>query len=210
MDWNSIWQIVLTAIASVGGISGVIIIAVKFSANLIAEQLSKKYELKLSKEMELYKASIENKTYITKTKFDTEFSIYRSLSKKFFQMVKDVYIMIPDGYTQVSADKDIRKKHDEEHYSTAISSIVAAQDELNENAPFILEEFFDGYSELLKISNMQTNAFSQRWNKLYFAAQEEKERLDFKDYKRTEELKTKHEELNKKIRKYLSELDVIE
>ena len=50
-------------------------------------------------------------------------------------MVKNVSVMIPQGYTTVPADKDIKKKVDEEHYSAARSSVVAAQDELNSNAP---------------------------------------------------------------------------
>ena len=54
------WEIVLAVLASIGGISGLILIVIKFSSNIIADRLSKKYEMKLSKEMETYKANVEN------------------------------------------------------------------------------------------------------------------------------------------------------
>ena len=50
MDWNDIWKIVLTIVASFGGIGGIILAVVKFSSGIIAERLSQKYELKLQKE----------------------------------------------------------------------------------------------------------------------------------------------------------------
>lgn len=81
MNWAEVGQIVLCAIGSAGGIGAIIVCTVKWSANRIADRLSKKYELKLQKEMELYKAGVENKIYISKTKFDTEFELYRRLSK---------------------------------------------------------------------------------------------------------------------------------
>lgn len=49
------WQIVTGILASVGGVAGLIIIIVKVFSNTIAERLSKKYELKLTKEVEKYK-----------------------------------------------------------------------------------------------------------------------------------------------------------
>ena len=51
-------------IVSAGGIGAIIIGVIKFTSNSIADALSKKYELKLNKELELYKAGVENKIYI--------------------------------------------------------------------------------------------------------------------------------------------------
>ena len=56
--------LVSACVLTAGGIGGIIVAIVKFSSNSIADHLAKKYELKLSKEMERYKASIENKIYI--------------------------------------------------------------------------------------------------------------------------------------------------
>ena len=50
----------------------------KFTAKYIhANTLEEKYSLKLSKELELFKSNIENKKYISRTKFDTEFQIFK-------------------------------------------------------------------------------------------------------------------------------------
>lgn len=77
MSWEDVWKIILCAISSAGGIGIVIIAIIKFSASRIAEKLSKKYEMKLQKELEKYKSGFDNKIYISKTKFDIEFDLYR-------------------------------------------------------------------------------------------------------------------------------------
>ena len=210
MTWDEVWKIILASLASVGGVSGLIIIAIKFSSNIIAERLSKKYELKMSKELEKYKSNLDSKIYISKTKFDAEFNIYRELSKAFFHMVKDISIMIPYGFSTVPADETARKKHEENAHSNAVSSVVIAQDILNGNAPFIPDNFLKEYNELLKLSRMQINVFQERWNVLYLASQAEKESLSSEDYKRTGELNQKLNELNNSIREYLSKLDVLD
>ena len=86
MEWDDIWKIVLGVITSLGGFSVIFIAVIKFSSDIIAKRLEEKYTLKLNKELEKYKSNLDNKIYITKTKFDAEFSIYRDLSKVFFDI----------------------------------------------------------------------------------------------------------------------------
>ena len=45
MSWETLWKAVLGVVAGFGGISGIFVIAIKFSSNFIAEKLSKKYEV---------------------------------------------------------------------------------------------------------------------------------------------------------------------
>ena len=54
MTWDNVLKIVTAALASVGGISAVIILAVKWSSGIIAKRLEERYSLKLSKELEAY------------------------------------------------------------------------------------------------------------------------------------------------------------
>ncbi len=210
MKWGDILKIFVTVVSSVGGIGAVIVFIVKMCSNIIADKLSKKYELKLNKELEKYKSKLENKNYISKTRFDTEFSIYRTLSVAFFDMVKNISVMIPEGYTQVPADPKVKKEYDKEVYNLALTAVVKAQDTLNGNAPFISEDMYNEYSAILKLCNLQLEVFSNRWNVLYLASQEEKEKLDLEDYKRTGTINESMKELNNKVRKYISTLDVIE
>lgn len=210
MSWSDIWKIVLTCITSVGGIGVVITAVVKFSAGIISDRLSKDYQNRLSKEIEKLKTELSKKEYVSKTRFDTEFSIYRELSLAFSEMVKCINLLIPFGYTTVPADEDKRKEHENNCHTNAVSAVAKAQDSLYANMAFIPETFCDLYQELIRISQKQLSVFERRYNVLYLAPQEEKERLDFEDYERTNTLNEKWQELNKRIRDYLSKLDVIE
>lgn len=206
----SILDIVLGVIAGVGGISGMIILGIKFSVNIITKRLEEKYTLKLSKELEKYKSNLNNTTYISKAKFDVEFAIYRELSKNFFEMVKGITIMIPTGLAKYPANKEERKKYENNLYNSAYSSTIVAQDTLIGNIPFISQNFYEKYREILDLCFMQIYVFEERWNVLYLASQKEKEEFDMDDYKRSKEIKQKFEDLNKEIREYLKNLDTIE
>lgn len=84
---NIILQIAIAVVISAGGISGILLAVIKFSSNIIADKLSKKYEFKLNKELEKYKTHLDSKIYITKAKFDKEFELYQQLSRNFFYMI---------------------------------------------------------------------------------------------------------------------------
>ncbi len=207
---DNIKDIVLWLIASVGGIGFVIVSCVGFCSNIIAKRLEEKYSLKLNEELERYKANIDNKKYITKTKFDAEFALYKSLSKAFFDMVKAVSVMIPQGRAHVPADEKARDEYDEKNYKEALRCAVIAQDELNSNAPFIPQDFFDGYDEIRRLCNLQLSEFEDRWNVMSLIPEKQKKQLSREAYARTGEINTKFQELNKKIREYLDEIDVLE
>ena len=209
MSWPDIWKICLSVVGSVGGVGIIFVAILKYSSNLIADKLSKKYDLKLSKELELYKLSLESKKYISKTRFDTEFTIYRNLSASFADAIKSVNILIPAGYTTVPADKEERRKADAKHYDDALSAVVKAQDELKSNIPFISEDIYNGYDELLRLSSLQLDAYTDRFLITDFRPQEEKESFALEDYKRTREINDKWTSLNNTIREYLDSLDVI-
>lgn len=207
---DQVCKICFDLVAAIGGIGVIFIMVVKFSSNLIADKLQKKYDLKLNEELERYKANIENRKYISKTKFDAEFQLYRNLSKCFFNMVKAISILIPPGVVMVPADKEIKKKQDEQHYSEALSAVVIAQDELNSNVAFISEEFYDKYEEIRKLCMEQLHEFEERWNVGSVVTQIEKETISKDAYRRTEEINKKFKDLNNQIRTYLDKLDVIE
>lgn len=206
---NEVIKIALEIIAGVGGIGVVFTAVVAFSSNFIADKLQKKYQLKLDEELEKYKAGLTNKIYISKTKFDAEFSIYQSLSRAFSECVKAFSILIPRGLVNVPADTEIREKQDNEHYSNARNAYVVAQDELSKSIPFIPKEFCDGYRKLLKLCSLQLYDFEQRWNVSYIGTKEEKSALGRDSYQRTEEINKQFDELNETIREYLTRLDVL-
>lgn len=202
-------EIVVGVLASFGGITGILILALKASSKIIIDRIEDRYKQKLNKELEKYKIILGNKTYISKTKFDTEFGIYRELSKSFCDMVKEISVLIPSGLTYTLANEEARKKAESEQYIKAMNSTVKAQDTLNSNIPFISEEIYKGYNNILSLCKTQLNVFAQRWNVLYMAPQYEKENLSLDDYNRTDNINKEFDKLNNLIRKYLSNLDVI-
>ena len=210
MGWNDIWKIVLCAVSSAGGIGTIIVLAVKFSSNFIAEQLSKKYELKLQKELEKYKSGLENKMYISKTKFDAEFQLYRELSKAFFEATKDVTIMIPAGYATYPIDEKEREEYEIKLYESAKKSTVVAQDILNANIPFIPKDIYKKYDEIIGLCRIQIMTFEDRWNVGIEGTVKEKSKFKLDDYKLSREIREKFEDINSIVRQYISNLDVID
>ncbi|WP_158662708.1 hypothetical protein [Massiliimalia timonensis] len=209
MSWVEISQIAAAAIVSAGGIGGIIIGVVSFSANKIADRMDKKFQASLDKQLEKYKSDLSKKEYVSKTKFDTEFALYRELSLNFADMVKSINILIPI-YANLPADKKARLEYEKKCYESACPAVVKAQDTLNSNIPFISEEIFNGYEELLRLSILQLDEYVERFNALDLRPQQEKESFSPDAYKRTREINEKWKKLNNTIRAYISNLDVME
>ena len=210
MSWVDVGQIAVACIASAGGIGAIIIGVVKFSVNRIADRMNAKFEATLSKELEKYKTELSKKEYVSKTRFDAEFGIYRELSKAFFNMARDINSLIPAGYSERPANEDDYRKCQEECWHASSQSLRTAQETLVQNAPFISEELYNDFLELVTLSRLQISAYTKRFNVLYLASQEEKESYTAEDYERAREISQKFDALNKKIRNYLASLDVAE
>lgn len=108
------------------------------------------------------------------------------------------------------ADKEQQKKADKEQYDSAAKAVELAQDELNSNAPFIPENFYNEYDEIIKLCSWQLKEFARRWTVSCRGSQEDKETISVEAYDRTGEIIKKFKKLNNEIRKYLSNLDVLE
>ena len=210
MSWENAGQIALAAIISAGGIGGIIIAVVKFSANQIAERMNTKFEATLNKELEKYKSELGKKEYISKARFDAEFEIYRKLSKAFFDMVCDINTLVPAGYSERPADEEAYQEYQENAWKNASKSLQTAQETIVQNSPFIPEEMFNDFQELVRLSRLQISAYTKRFNVGYLAPREEKESYTMDDYKRAGEIQDKYAALNKKVRNYLASLDVAE
>lgn len=206
--FETIVQIALGCIVSAGGIGGIIIAVVKLSAGMISDRLAKKYQLQLDKEMEKYKMELSKKEYVSRTRFETEFAIYRELTAAFSEMITHISILIPAGYVEVPADEEARQKLDQEHYEAANNAAVKAQNILYSNEAFIPKEFCDEYQNFLKLVRGQLLAYTRRFNVYYFG--EDKNDFTLEEYKRTSEIQQKWSAFIETIRSYLAKLDVID
>lgn len=200
--------VVIVSIISAGGIGGIVIAVIRFSSEFIADRLSKKYENKLEMALEKYRTELSKKEYVSKTRFDTEFAIYRELTATFSQMITDISLLIPAGYTEVPADEKAREELDQKHYIEANNSVVKAQNALYSNEAFIPKKFCDSFQEFLRLSRLQLFAYSRRYNVLYF--EKDKNSFTQEEYKRTKEIQEKWDAHIEETRAYLSALDVIE
>ena len=230
--WDDLVKIAVDVIAYIGGGSVVIIGITKVAINIIADKIERKYENKLQKELadykveldkeleqyksslskkiESYKSKLENKTYVSRTRFDTEFDIYRNLSTSFFEMVKKITNLIPVGMVHKLADKEMERERENQMYKLSAEATQVAQDFLMANEAFIPENLFSQYYDILKKCQMQLSAFERRWDQSYIASQEEKERFSVEEYKLSATIRDDLKCLNGQIRAYLNQLDVIE
>ena len=145
---EQIWNITLSIIASVGGAGVIVGAIVKFTSNIIAEKLSKKYEIEMNKTLESYKANLEKKMYISKTRFDTEFKIYRELTETVLAMVEAAYWLFPNGIDNIPINEDERKNIYLERYRSASLAINSAQKSIHSNAAFIPVDFYNKFKEI--------------------------------------------------------------
>lgn len=208
MSWADVGQIATAAILSAGGIGAIIAGTVHFSANQIADRLAKKYEAKLTQETEKYKSELNKKEYVSKTRFDTEFQIYRDLSIAFFDLVKVINALIPYGMTLRPAEEEARKKLENTNLDEAMCLSVIAQDTLNKNAPFIPETFYDSYDSILRKCFIQIDVIREKNNVLDMRP--DKGNPEFDDYTRTDEINKEFRANNNAIRAYLASLDIID
>lgn len=190
-------------------VTGVFAIIVSI-LNAIWSFIQRKKQLEYDKQLEKYKHIAEKKNYVSKVRFDAEFAIYRDLSKVFFNMVLEIGALIPPGYSERPVDEEQYKKLQEESFRSSAKAHKIAQETLFQNAPFIPEELYNDFRELLQLTRLQLAAYKMRFNVLYVAPKEEKESYSKEDYKRAGEINSKFDALNKKIREYLASLDVAE
>ena len=144
MNINQILEAVAAFIASIGGAAFLIGVAVRYSANQIADRLQAKYQLKLEKELEWYKARLDGMNYISKLRFEKEFLIYQKLSEAHIAMVFALGEAVAVARGMYNGDKekiDSFVKKVDDHYNTAQHMSCSY-------APFISKDIFDKYREL--------------------------------------------------------------
>lgn len=145
MDWSQIGTLATACIISAGSVGGIVVAVIKFSSNFIADKLQRKYELKLSKELESYKTTLDNKSHISKTKFDKEFEIYQSICAETIEAVfESANIVILLRTNAPLQDFSRQKMAVSEKYNIANSSLI-------KYAPFIDSQIYDSYKDIFKL-----------------------------------------------------------
>lgn len=157
--------------------------------------------------VERLRANNDKKNYISNVRFDIEIQVYKELTKSFFSMIVEIRNLIPTGFGYVidyRGDEEAQKKHDLDIYQGANNAVFDAQNCLNSNIPFIPEELYQKFSEILRLSHKQLNVFARRWDNGVIGTYKEKSRIETEDMNRTDEISSKFSEINKDIRNHLN------
>lgn len=222
MTISDVIQIGISCIVSAGGVSGIIILAVKFTSGIIADRLEKKYELKLQKELENYKLHNRKKEYVSKARFDRAFAMYQELSEKHITMVYDAgeAVLVARG---IYEDEDNRNSMVGDFIERFCEHCNEAQVSNKRFAPFISKEIFDKYCEIEQLGST-IFSLTKDWNA--FVTKKYPETIQLKKQGKIiqmtqqsvrEELEANQKKLSKAsdeildiLRNYLSNLDIIE
>lgn len=211
---NIVILVSVASIISAGGIGGIVIAVIKFLSNYIADNLAKKYENKLERALEKYKSELSKKEYVSKTRFDAEFSIYKELSEKNISMVFE-------AGEAAKIVQGISYTDDE------ISSIILRFQNIIDDArltntryaPFINEGIFKDFCLLVEKTNeilSLLNIWNMNRNGKHFSLVNDSE--DYHDQSvvqlaivnKQKEIMTDSNNLLSTLREYLSNLDVEE
>lgn len=208
MSWSDIWKIILAALASVGGVAGFIVLAIKFASNIIAERLSQKYEIRLQKELESFKSTLSKKEYVSRTRFDTEFKIYRELSQVFSEAIEGVHGIIPFGEAYYPIDEDEKSDYEQQLFVGFAKASYHAKTTLFSNAPFIPKNIYDKFDEIMCLIQQQSEVYNEAH--FHTTLSNADGEITDEDINRTDLIDKKFDLLTDEIRTYLSSLEILE
>lgn len=208
MSWEMVGQIAIAAIISAGGIGGIIIAVVKFSANQIAEHMNKKLEASLNKELEKYKHIAEKKNYVSKVRFDAEFKIYRELSQVFSEAIEGVHGIIPFGEAYYPNDEEERNEYKQHLFAEFAKASSSAQKTLFANAPFISKNIYEKFNEIMDLIRTQSEIYIEA--NFDSTLSNDDSEITEDDINRTALIDEKFNALMDEIREYLSNLEILE
>jgi len=210
MSFTDLLKIIILFIVTSSSFGGIIFAVIKFCSNAIAERLSKKYDLKLQKEIERYKESLDKTNYVSKVKFDLEIRIYKELCASLFNVKESVLLLFPITIDFMPEDIDKQKEIWLGRYNTAVKDYNQYCELLSSNAFFIPEEIYTDFEEIHKLCKTQLTFFNisgkLQTGKINHISIDDEKNI----YNRNEEIDKKKNELICKLREYLNNLEVLE
>lgn len=170
--------------------------------------VQKRKQHEYDKQLEKYKHIAEKKNYVSKVRFDAEFSIYRELSQAFSEAIEGVHGIIPDGAAYYPNDDKERTEYEKQLFINFIKASYSAQKSLSANAPFISKEIYDKFNEIMDLIRTQSEVYNEaHFNTTLSNAEGE---ITEEDTNRTTQIDRLFDNLMNEIRDYLSKLEILE
>ena len=145
----------------------------------------------------------ENELYVSKTRFDKEFSIYQELLEKFVSMVIDCGNLFPVVLVRRPNNENELLKLNRAIYEKIGKSYFDAHVAVYKYAAFIPNKIFVKFKEIIDLCGIQKRYFAEK--NLLYASIESNEITEC--YKRTNEINDKTELLISELRAYLSSIN---
>ena len=177
-----------------------------FEAICLFIQRSK--QLKYDKQLEQFKQILEKKNYVSKVRFDAEFSIYRELSQAFSEAIEGVHGIIPYGEAYYPVDKDDRIRYVNMLFAEFAKASLNAQRTLFANAPFISKDIYDKFNEIFDLIRQQSEVYNEA--NFHTTLSNADGEITEEDKNRTALIDIKFDKLIDEIRDYLSNLEILE
>ncbi len=214
MEWKQIAETALAIITALGGISAVSLAIVKWGSDIIADRLSKKYQFKLDKEIEIVRAEISRKQHVSVTFFDAEFSLYRDLCKTFSDLLQDIFTIIPVNQKDLPSNQFLMATDDintctKELFNHALHASTTAKDIFTANRPFLTKEIMEAFDGILNLTDQQLMRISERYNELLPGEFDKKASITDSDIETSKEIAKRWFAVCDSIRDYLKSLEIV-
>ena len=198
-------------VLSMGGAGAIIVSVSSFLANKIAAHLEHKYQLKIEKELEAYKANLTQRSYVTKIQFDIEFDIYRKLSKGIFEFITTLYTTVEEKHYPKEDGMTPRQKIENEMrtYKNMVDRAANLQELLYENAAFMPQSIYERYKELIELTTIQFWVYQERFRDYVDGKISLVDRTTEADKVAFETIETKVEALNNELREHLAKIYIV-
>ena len=200
----SVIEFIKEVIVAAGGNALALLAVIKFIGPKIIEILEQKYENLQERRMEILKANLENKNYVTQKRYDKTFAIYEELMAAFCEAIDYLQRIIPkDGKIDYPDDFDEMARFIDENAIGLQDAYVSCKRLFYRYTPFIEEGKQDDYRSLLELIKKQVNVYKdlKEAGNVY--------RLTQEDFDRTKWIEDKYFLISKEVREYLLSLEII-
>ena len=205
--WTEVLKIALGVIAALGGGGAIIAGLSSWLGKVWADRLMAKETAKFREDLERLTKQLERKNYVSKVRFDAEFTMYQELIEKFMKMV-DATLYVSANYKPTEDEKLEKNK---EKLKIACKKHDVAYGIMLRSAAFISQEMYEKFEALRKLCLYHNRAFMDYYCLIDSQTMREGNPEDFNAFRKTpDEIRKKRDILLAHLREYLSNLDVVD
>ncbi len=171
MTWQTVLEIVATAIASVGGAGAIIWALSSFFGKMWANKILEKqkaeyqkdieeYKSALSRELENVKATNERLTYISKVQYDIEISAIKDLTREIHYLLITCNTVVPVDKTLLKNSEEIILRN-KKYYNLYVKSINKFMEAVGNSLAFLEDEVMEPYKKFIGECRAQFDYYNE-------------------------------------------------